>query len=194
MPASRGTWPSSTWTGSPRTACWRRSTSGHPGRSGPGAGRPAKLYSRGADEIAVSLPQRRYDLAAQVLAEAVSASTVDGVPVSDTLCAAARRAGAELAGDTRRRLGRRTGTGAVVAAVCDTLADVGYEPDDDGREVTLRNCPFDAVAAQYTALVCGMNLDVITGLVDALDRAPVRVRLDPAPDRCCVTLTRTGHP
>jgi predicted ArsR family transcriptional regulator len=165
-----------------------------PGRSGPGAGRPAKVYSRGDHEIAVSLPERRYDLAAQLLAEAVAASTAAGTPVRDTLCAAARRTGAELAEGTRRRLGRRSGTGAVVAAVCDTLADVGYEPYLDGREVRLRNCPFHAVAAQHTELVCGMNLDVITGLLAALDRAPVQAQLDPAPDRCCVTLTRTGRP
>src|SRR3954449_6016107 len=34
------------------------------GRRGPGAGRPAKLYRRARTEISVSLPARRYDLAA----------------------------------------------------------------------------------------------------------------------------------
>src|SRR5690242_11670803 len=43
-----------------------------PGRGGPGAGRPAKLYRRSAREIAVTLPERRYDLAGGVLAEAVT--------------------------------------------------------------------------------------------------------------------------
>ena len=51
--------------------------------------------------------------------------------------------------------------------MCDTLADVGYEPHDDGRVVRMRNCPFHAVAAEHTELVCGMNLDVIDGLVQA---------------------------
>jgi Predicted transcriptional regulator len=40
------------------------------GRSGPGAGRPSKLYRRSAREIEVSLPERRYRLAASWLAEA----------------------------------------------------------------------------------------------------------------------------
>jgi predicted ArsR family transcriptional regulator len=164
-----------------------------PGRTGPGAGRPAKLYSRGDREIAVSLPERRYDLAAQLMAEAIAASAASGTPVRDTLCTAARRAGAELSEDTRRRLGRRAGTGAVMATVCATLAEVGYEPRAEGRTVTLRNCPFHAVAAQHTELVCGMSLDVITGLLDELERAPVRAQLDPAPDRCCVTLTAVGR-
>lgn len=163
-----------------------------PGRSGPGAGRPAKLYRRGNDEIAVSLPERRYDLAATVMAEAIADSNASGAPVHDTLCAAARRVGAELADETRRRLGRRSGRAAAVSAVCETLTGVGYEPHaDGGPEITLHNCPFHAVAGQYTELVCGMNLDIVTGLLDGLDRAPVQARLDPEPDRCCVTLTRT---
>src|SRR6478609_7547390 len=33
------------------------------GRTGPGAGRPSKLYRVGRDELAVSVPERRYDLA-----------------------------------------------------------------------------------------------------------------------------------
>ena len=37
------------------------------GRDGPGAGRPAKLYRRAAREVSVSLPERRYDLAGEVL-------------------------------------------------------------------------------------------------------------------------------
>src|SRR5688500_11895489 len=39
------------------------------GRTGPGAGRPAKLYRRSSREVALSVPPRRYDLVGQVLAE-----------------------------------------------------------------------------------------------------------------------------
>src|SRR5579864_6031830 len=41
-----------------------------PGR-GPGAGRPAKLYRRAPVEIAVSLPDRRYEAAADAFASAL---------------------------------------------------------------------------------------------------------------------------
>src|SRR3954464_11035711 len=41
------------------------------GRRGPGAGRPAKLYRRSTREFDVTLPERHYDLAGQILAEAV---------------------------------------------------------------------------------------------------------------------------
>ncbi|MDQ6933835.1 MAG: hypothetical protein M3130_00790 [Actinomycetota bacterium] len=41
------------------------------GRTGPAAGRPAKLYRRASRQLSVSLPERRYDLAGEVLAEAI---------------------------------------------------------------------------------------------------------------------------
>ena len=43
-----------------------------PGRVGPGAGRPTKWYRRSEREIVVTLPARRYDIAGQVMAEAIT--------------------------------------------------------------------------------------------------------------------------
>src|SRR4051812_48003427 len=40
-------------------------------RTGPGAGRPAKLYRRASTDHAVSLPPRAYPVAAELLAEVV---------------------------------------------------------------------------------------------------------------------------
>src|SRR5688500_20386593 len=42
------------------------------GRTGPGAGRPAKLYERSDREVAVSVPPRDYGLAARLLAHAAA--------------------------------------------------------------------------------------------------------------------------
>lgn len=67
------------------------------GRTGPGAGRPAKVYSRRADEIAVSLPERQYELAGEILACAVDESIAEGSPVRETVEAAATRRGVALA-------------------------------------------------------------------------------------------------
>ena len=53
----------------------------------------------------------------------------------------------------------------------------------------LANCPFHALAREHTALVCGMNLHLITALLEELGRRDVQTQLDPAPPRCCVTLT-----
>ena len=50
------------------------------GRTGPGSGRPAKLYRRSDRELAVSLPARQYDLLSRILATAVAAATASGEP------------------------------------------------------------------------------------------------------------------
>src|SRR6476659_9394195 len=42
------------------------------GRTGPGAGRTAKVYRRSNRDVEVSLPERHYDLAAALLAGAVA--------------------------------------------------------------------------------------------------------------------------
>ncbi|HEX2299940.1 MAG TPA: helix-turn-helix domain-containing protein, partial [Pseudonocardiaceae bacterium] len=55
------------------------------GRRGPGAGRPTKLYRRSAREVAVTLPQRHYDLAGRILAGAVETAARDGVPVLEAV-------------------------------------------------------------------------------------------------------------
>src|SRR3954470_22493667 len=59
------------------------------GRTGPGAGRPSKLYGRAACDVAVSLPERRYDLAGGLLAAAMDEAQASGVPPREAL---ARRA------------------------------------------------------------------------------------------------------
>src|SRR3712207_8867615 len=45
------------------------------GRSGPGAGRPAKRYRRGGGELSVTIPPREYDLAGHIMAEAITDHT-----------------------------------------------------------------------------------------------------------------------
>src|SRR5580692_468709 len=61
-----------------------------PGRSGPGAGRPTKYYRRSERELDFSVPERRYDVAAAILARAVADATSASIPVNAALHAAAR--------------------------------------------------------------------------------------------------------
>ena len=65
----------------------------------------------------------------------------------------------------------------------------GYEPRADAAGITLSNCPFHALAAEHTDLVCGMNLALIDALVAPLGENTLTAQLSPAPDRCCVVLT-----
>src|ERR671927_468689 len=48
------------------------------GRTGPGAGRPSKLYRRAECDVTVSLPERRYDLAGGLLAAAMEEAQTSG--------------------------------------------------------------------------------------------------------------------
>jgi predicted ArsR family transcriptional regulator len=58
----------------------------------------------------------------------------------------------------------------------------------------LLNCPFHALAQEYTDLVCGMNLELMRGLVDALDTSDLDPRLEPEPGQCCVRLHDRAEP
>lgn len=163
-----------------------------PGRSGPGAGRPAKLYRRASRDIAVSLPDRRYDLAGRVMAEAITTAARQGIPVTDALRDAARATGRGLGERARSTAGGQPSRADVAHAVSEVLADNGYEPRVTADGVALANCPFHSLAQCYTGLVCGMNLDLIDGLLDVLGPAGLCARLDPAPGRCCVTVSVTS--
>lgn len=161
------------------------------GRTGPGAGRPTKLYRRAERDISVSLPERRYDLAGHLMAEAISLSTATGDSVSNTLHTAAHKAGQALAEDVVDTLDPAPSSASTIAAVCEVLDANGYQPKATARCITLTNCPFHSLAENYTELVCGMNLDVITGLVDGLGTSGLKAQLDPGEERCCVTVAIT---
>ena len=159
-----------------------------PGRTGPGAGRPAKLYRRSPREWSVSLPERRYDFAGRLMVQAISTAESVGTPVSEALQASAGEAGQRMGEEARRRAGPSPSEAALLLTAREVLAEYGYEPRAADSLVTLANCPFHALAKDYTDLVCGMNLDLMRGLVKGLGSRVLEARLEPAPDRCCVVL------
>lgn len=156
------------------------------GRSGPGAGRPTKLYRRSGREMAVAVPERHYDLAAELMAAAIEESSGGGDVVGALHRAAARR-GAELAGRVRSAASPRAGSRQRLRSVLAVLAAEGYEPRPHGSTVVLANCPFHTLARAHPDLVCGMNLSLLAEVADGTGAGLV-ARLDPAPDRCCVLL------
>ena len=70
------------------------------GRSGPGAGRPAKLYRRTDRELTVSIPPRHYDAAADVFAEGLS--RLQDPAATAAVAEVARERGTELGVEARR--------------------------------------------------------------------------------------------
>jgi predicted ArsR family transcriptional regulator len=145
------------------------------GRSGPGAGRPTKLYAPAAGEISLHLPQRHYDLAAELLAAAVEDAARSGVPVEDSLQRVAARAG--------RTIGDEAGD------LTQALERYGYKPRTEGDgSIVLLNCPFHRLAQAHTPTICGLNLNLLASVAESTSPAGCRAVLDPAPGRCCVRL------
>jgi predicted ArsR family transcriptional regulator len=152
------------------------------GRTGPGAGRPAKLYQRSQVEIEVSLPHRSYDLVGGVLASAVE-RTLLGDDAEEALRDEARARG--------RALGTSyDGAGDDLARAAGALAEEGFEPRRDGDEICLHNCPFDALVEAHAELVCGLNLDFVSGVLDGLGCSAARARLQPDLEHCCVRVAK----
>lgn len=138
------------------------------GRQGPGAGRPAKLYRRSERVYDVSVPPRRYELAARILLEAAAVSDLDD----------------EVLAEVARRTGREVGIGS---RLDDALAETGYEPAMEGGEIRFRNCPFHVLRDQDRDTTCGLNLALVEGMIDGAGSKASAV-LAPEEGYCCVRL------
>ncbi len=175
--ASAGGSPPSTLTGLPITACSPSSTAGRRAARGPGAGRPTKLYRRAEDETAVSVPERHYDL-------------VGGV---------ARRGRGRVDRQRRSRTGgaatawpmRPAGRSARPPTTCsqrwrkpDTSLGAPMTTAPPWRWATARST---GSRSSFTTLVCGVNLQLLRGVVDGAGDAYLAV-LEPSPGHCCVRL------
>jgi predicted ArsR family transcriptional regulator len=162
------------------TASYRRP----PGRGGPGAGRPAKVYARSSGEFMVTVPPREYELAARLLVQAVAADR--GGRAEAALQDAARQLGAGLG---ERYRGVRAQGDELPLALESALSEQGFEPRRDDRgTVRMRNCPFRHLAELQPEVVCHMNLALIQGLVAGLGAESLSPVHDPAPEHCCVAI------
>lgn len=157
-----------------------------PGRSGPGAGRPAKVYRRADAAVEVSLPPRNHRLAAEVLLDARG-----GAVARARLIAAASRRGARMGAAARARSGRRPSRALLYDALELLLRDGGFEPRRRGATLRLGNCPFHELAETDRATVCAMNLALMEGVADGMQLRGVRAQPQPPGTGCCVAF-RSG--
>jgi predicted ArsR family transcriptional regulator len=105
------------------------------GRSGPGAGRPAKTYAVLPELDAIEFPARRY--------ETLLALLMDGVP-ADRLRDVGAAFGAELARTARLRPARTLRT--AVERMCGAVRSLGFqasvvEVGDDSAVISTPTCP-----------------------------------------------------
>lgn len=161
------------------------------GKSGPGAGRPNKLYRRSGRRLNVSLPTQNYELLARLLASAVEGS--EGTAAAESLKPGAHAFGTTLGTAARAQAGLSASRRRLVGALIDELAGQGFEPFVDGNQtLRLRNCPYHDMAHENTNLVCSINLALMEGVADGLGLADLEPSLEPAEDTCCVAFHLRG--
>jgi predicted ArsR family transcriptional regulator len=159
------------------------------GRGGPGAGRPAKRYQPSGEDIRVSIPERRYDLAGEIFLVAIQ-TQAPGERSWEAALRVARERGFDVGSRVREEIGLgRPGSERALSAAEHALEPFGFEPyRPSPHEVALANCPFHALAQEAPELVCQVNRNFIEGVVRGLGNETVQAVLERLPADCCVTL------
>ena len=152
-------------------------------------GRKPKVYEPTDADIRVSIPERRPDVIAEILIDAVLTEQ----PGEDARTAAlrtARRRGQDVgAAERARTRPGRLGPERSLSAGEPLLEQYGFEPDRQGpTRLRLLNCPFHQLAARSPDLVCGINHAFLGGLLDGLEATGIDAVLAPRPGQCCVEL------
>ncbi|WP_077490669.1 helix-turn-helix transcriptional regulator [Sinomonas mesophila] len=146
-----------------------------PERSGPGSGRPSKVYWAALDEVSASVPPRSYDLAGSILAEAAQRAISGGSSIAEAIRAAALDRGRLLGGDHGRPE--------------DALESVGYEPVADEGGIRLGSCPFHRLSRECPDVVCALNGALLQGVLEGCGDHAHRVEAEPDGE-CCARLAR----
>jgi predicted ArsR family transcriptional regulator len=159
-----------------------------PGRGGRGAGRSAKFYEPSGRSFDVSIPERNYDVMGSILAQAIVQERPNE-RADVTAQRVARWYGENLGkAERERRHIPPPGAERALSVATEVLSTCGYEPYADGGTVRLRSCPFHALAEQSRDLICGLNHELVQGIVSGLGNDTLDVSLTPLPDECCVQL------
>ncbi|GAA2951391.1 MULTISPECIES: helix-turn-helix transcriptional regulator [Glutamicibacter] len=148
--------------------------------SGPGSGRPSKLYSLVTQEIEASVPHREYTLAAHIMAQAIERATQEQRPVNELLAEVSRESGQALAasGESLEQM----------------LAKGGYLPETDkAGSIHLTDCPFHQLSAQFRDTVCMMNRELLGAVVETSDAPYTPCPVSPEGGHCCVRLDPTSN-
>ncbi|MEV4533224.1 hypothetical protein AB0J82_05265 [Asanoa sp. NPDC049518] len=153
-------------------------------------GRRPKVYELTEVDIRVNIPERRPDLIAEILLDAVLTQR----PGEDSRAAAvrvARERGESLgvAERARTRPGRLGPERSLTLSEA-MLERTGFEPDRTAPIIGLRllNCPFHQLVERSTELVCGINHAYLCGFLAGLETNGIEAVLAPAPGQCCVEL------
>jgi len=167
-----------------------------PGRSGPGAGRPAKRYRLADAEVLTALPERHYDLLATLLLRASRAGGESGDQ------RALERVGYEFGfevGAAEVAAGRGAPGASLTEAMegmVRLLSRYGFGARAEGGD-SLRACacPFEELAFDDPERICGLDRAIWRGMLAAFaPEATLRVSTTRAggDDACIATVHADG--
>lgn len=152
-------------------------------------GRRPKVYEPIGADIHISIPERRPDVIAEILIDAVATEQASESARAAAL-RTARHHGHDIGSAERARTRPgRLGPERSVNAVEPVLERYGYEPDRPApTTLHLLNCPFHHLANRSRDLVCGINHAFLGGVLDGLEAAGIDAVLAPRTGRCCVEI------
>ena len=156
------------------------------GKSGPGAGRPAKCYTATAKEIDLHFPARRYDLLSELLVRVIE--RIDPGNLADIAADIGREYGSEIASEIGAP--SESGFDTAVKAVALAMTGMGFATDSDAdtRRLLTSHCPFADTAIKHPEVVCSLDRGIVSGLMEGLspDWRPVQVVSHPGLAEDCV--------
>ncbi len=155
-------------------------------------GRRPKHYVPSEREVAVRIPERRYEVVAEILERAIVTADASH-SVRDRALELARDKGRDVGEEFLAEHGPAGKDGLSRRAILQLVGELGYEPRLDAGAVLLGNCPFDDVVSP-PYFVCELNGRLLHG---ALEGCRAR-RLQPVHDyregNCCVVLRDAPGP
>ncbi len=152
-------------------------------------GRAPKAYTVSDTDLRVSIPERKHDVLAEILLDAVITERPDETAQQAAMRVAHENGIASGRAERSSIGGGRLGPERALSVSEPMLADYGYEPDRvSSLCVRLRSCPFHPVTERSPELVCGLNQAFLSGFVTGLDAPGVEAVLSPQPGECCVEM------
>ena len=137
------------------------------GRTGPGAGRPAKCYTSSNKEIDLHYPARRMDLLTTMLLDVI------GEVAPDKAAAVAREIGYGHGQRVAEEIGLPSDEGFTqsVRAVAMAMTGLGFvmEAEADQSRLVTNHCPFGQTAINHPEVVCSLDQGLIAGLMASVD-------------------------
>ncbi len=142
-----------------------------PEKSGRG-GRPVHTYAVTGQAVSVTVPNRDYELLANLMSEALNLVGPEGLRA---LVSVGRNFGEKLAAEAAGSSGLNPLWASEadlvdLAAQALTMHGIGVEAvrDDDGARLVLRNCGFREVALRHPGQVCHLCEAVVGGVMETL--------------------------